>query len=202
MVVDMSVDDLSCQRGKGLAVGEIGRHHNLLTGGVIPGILIGGGTGNDLDRGQVQQLAQSRIHLRRILPHSQLGNGALAAGLGDVKDAPNLIATVLTSVLDVGVGYADLQAGFLALDTAAQFVPTFQTVDVGDFRVLLHGQQNVGCTVSGVIRLHIQIVQVGVGLHGGGEDRIVRPCVQLITLGSFLCFPFLGPLLFFLNKGI
>lgn len=57
VVVDLGMDDLSCQCGKGLAVGEIGRNHNLLTGGVIPGILIGGGAGNDLDRGQVQQLA-------------------------------------------------------------------------------------------------------------------------------------------------
>ena len=173
VVMDAGVDDLTGERRKDLAVDQAAGHRNALRFRIINGILIHGAAGDHGNGGAVQQSAQGGVHFRCIVFQAQRRNTGLAVGLGNIEHTPDLIAVILSSVLHIGVRHADLHAVLIAVDAAPQPVPHLQAVDVGDLRVLRHRQHHIGCAVSRVDGLRIQIMQICAGFTGDVHDRIV-----------------------------
>ena len=200
MVMDTGVDDLTGERRKDLAVDQAAGYRNALRLRIINGILIHGAAGDHGNGGAVQQSPQGGVHFRCIVFQTQRRNTGLAVGLGNVEHAPDLIAVILPSVLHVGIRHADLHAVLVTVDTAPQSVPHLQTVDVGDLRVLRHRQHHIGCAVSRVDGLRVQIVEVCAGFAGDAHDRIVGKLPQFLALRCFLCLPVLVPLLLLLDQ--
>ena len=173
VVMDTGVDDLAGERRKDLAVDQAAGYRNALRLRIINGVLVHSAAGDHGNGGAVQQSAQGGVHFRCIVFQAQRRNTGLAVGLGNVEHAPDLIAVILSSVLHIGIRHADLHAVLITIDAAPQPVPHLQTVDVGDVRVLRHRQHHVGCAVSRVDGLRVQIVQIRTGFAGDAHDRIV-----------------------------
>ena len=200
VVMDAGVDDLTGERRKDLAVDQAAGHRNALRFRIINGILIHGAAGDHGNGGAVQQSAQGGVHFRCIVFQAQRRNTGLAVGLGNIEHTPDLIAVILPSVLHVGIRHADLHAVLITIDAAPQPVPHLQAVDVGDLRVLRHRQHHIGCAVSRVDGLRVQIVEVCAGFAGDVHDRIVGKLPQFLALRCFLCLPVLVPLLLLLDQ--
>ena len=171
--MDTGVDDLTGERRKYLAVDQAAGYRNALRLRIINGILIHGAAGDHGNGGTVQQSAQGGVHFRCIVFQAQRRNTGLAVGLRNIEHTPDLIAVILPSVLHIGVRHTDLHAVLIAVNAAPQPVPHLQTVDVGDLRVLRHRQHHIGCAVSRVDGLRIQIMQICAGFAGDVHDRIV-----------------------------
>ena len=200
VVMDTGVDDLTGERRKDLAVNQAAGYRNALRLRIINGVLIHGAAGDHGNGGAVQQSAQGGIHFRRIVFQAQRRNTGLAVGLGNIEHTPDLITVILPPVLHIGVRHADLHAVLVTVDAAPQAVPYLQAVDVGDLRVLRHCQQHVGCAVSRVDGLRIQIVEVCAGFTGDTHDRIVGKLSQFLTLRRLSALPVLVPLLLLLDQ--
>ena len=198
--MDTGVDDFAGERRKDLAVDQAAGYRNALRFRIINGILIHGAAGDHGNGGAVQQSAQGGVHFRRIVFQTQRRDTSLAVGLGNIEHAPDLIAVILPSVLHIGVRYADLHAVLIAVDAASQPVPHLQTVDVGDVRVLRHRQHHIGCAVSRVDGLRVQIVEVCTGFAGDVHDRIVGKLSQFLALRRLSALPVLVPLLLLLDQ--
>ena len=173
MVMDAGVDDLTGERREDLAVDQAAGYRNALRLRIINGVLIHGAAGDHGNGGTVQQSAQGGVHFRRIVFQTQRRNTGLAVGLGNIEHTPDLIAVILSSVLHIGIRHADLHAVLVTVDAAPQPVPHLQAVDVSDLRVLRHRQHHIGCAVSRVDGLRIQIMQICAGFTGDVHDRIV-----------------------------
>ena len=200
VVMDTGVDDLTGERRKDLAVDQAAGYRNALRLRIINGVLIHGAAGDHGNGGAVQQSAQGGVHFRCIVFQAQRRNTGLAVGLRHIKNTPDFIAVILPSVLHIGVRHADLHAVLIAVDAAPQPVPHLQAIDVGDLRVLRHRQHHIGCAVSRVDGLRIQIVEVCAGFAGDTHDRIVGKLPQFLALRCFLCLPVLVPLLLLLDQ--
>ena len=173
VVMDAGVDDLTGERREDLAVDQAAGYRNALRLRIINGVLIHGAAGDHGNGGTVQQSAQGGVHFRRIVFQTQRRNTGLAVGLGNIEHTPDLIAVILSSVLHIGIRHADLHAVLVTVDAAPQPVPHLQAVDVSDLRVLRHRQHHIGCAVSRVDGLRIQIMQICAGFTGDVHDRIV-----------------------------
>ena len=171
--MDTGVDDLAGERRKDFAVDQAAGYRNALRLRIINGVLVHSAAGDHGNGGAVQQSAQGGVHFRCIVFQAQRRNTGLAVCLRHIKNTPDLIAVILPPVLHIGIRHADLHAVLVAVNTAPQPVPHLQTVDVGDVRVLRHRQHHIGCAVSRVDGLRVQIMQICAGFAGDAHDRIV-----------------------------